>query len=89
MITANIKDKILTYIVNKDTLSLNMDARELSKELDIKSDIICAVIEYFGRKGFCQINSRLGCCGSEKYIISLNVEAYDMYRNGGLYLWKI
>lgn len=84
MITAQIKDKILFNIVESaNTIRLEINVQTLSNKLDVNSDIICAVIEYFERKGFCHINNKLGCYGSEKYDITLHVEAYDMYRNGG------
>ena len=83
MITPEIKDKILSFIVLKDKIRFEIRIESLANELDISPDIISAIVQYFSRIGLLQINKEMGFMGKETFDITMNVEAYDLYHEGG------
>ena len=84
MITPQMKDKVLSYIVKQELPRFMIRLDDLSVQLDIKPDYISLIIEQFKKMGLCEINETRGIgFPPTAFIITLTANAYDANRNGG------
>lgn len=84
MITPQMKDKVLSYLIQRENVKFDIHIDSLSKELNIKSEFISLIIEQFNEMALCKINEThaLGFPPT-RFIITLTAKAYDASRNGG------
>lgn len=78
MITPEIKDKILSYLIAQDEINLDVDFRDLYKQTEISFEKANMVLQHFERLGLLKRTGYMGGC-----IIDLNAEIYDFFSHGG------
>lgn len=79
MITPQIKDHILNYIVNNKDIRIPIDCKIMANELGTTSVCIEKIINQFVRLNLCKIN----ICYGNTYDITVQAEADDMLFRGG------
>lgn len=79
MITPQMKDYILNYIVNNQNIRIPIDCTLMANELDTTSVCIEKIINQFARLNLCKIN----ICYGSTYDITVQAEADDMLFRGG------
>ncbi|QIU92896.1 hypothetical protein [Bacteroides faecium] len=79
MITPQMKDQLLDYIVNNDNIRIPIDCNLMANELNTTSICIEKMINQFARLNLCKINIHYG----STYDITAQTEADDMLFRGG------
>lgn len=84
MITPQMKDKVLSYMVEQKLPRFIICTDNLATELDIEPEFICLIIEQFEKQSLCRIQEKRGLgFPPTTFVILLTADAYDAKRNGG------
>ena len=84
MITPQMKDKVLSYMLEQQSSRFMVYTDDLANELNIKPEFICLIIEQFEKQSLCQIQEKRGLgFPPNAFVILLTADAYDAKHNGG------
>jgi hypothetical protein len=79
MITPEMKDKVLTALVDTGDMNMRCDLYKLAAHTCIDTDVLEAILSQFERLNLCQIDILPG----GNIDVMLHAEAHDMVRLGG------
>jgi len=79
MITPELKDRVLSAMVNTGHMNIELFLLEFSASLNIEMDVLDAILSNFERLNICSVHR----CFGGKVNVMLHAEAHDMVRLGG------
>jgi hypothetical protein len=82
IINAELKDSILKYIVESDSITFDLDIHEVSQRFGIDYHVLDVILEDFETKEFLECMRLIGGL----YKITMKVPASDFYLRGGFYI---
>lgn len=83
MITPQMKDYILKYIVNNEENRILIKCGDMAKTLNTTSSCIEKIISQFSRLNLCKLNNIYGSTYESTYDITVQAEADDFLYHGG------
>lgn len=78
LITPQIKDDVLRYLVSSYDLPIDINYDELAQELSVSSDMLGLIIEQFANMNLIKTQEYIGGC-----LVWITVDAHDFIRHGG------
>lgn len=78
LITPQLKDEVLRYIVESDDLPTDIDYDEFAQKLSVSPDILGLIIEQFADMNLIKANEYTGGC-----LVWITAKAHDFIGHGG------
>lgn len=78
MVTPEIKDKLLGYLITQKKINFDINFNDLYEQTGISYEVASIILQHFHNKGFITTECyKIGCW------VRLNVEIYDFFNHGG------